>query len=170
MWIRILCSFYSLLGVHDRHFSWGNVPGCNRNHEVLERKYTVRGVHGHTPLFQVKREFCEIRVTLNICDFLGGGGSNFSLSLPKNSSFLLACAHFVQSAGQHCTWPKREENVSRKSYDLQVSVNRCCVSSTTRDLLAVEPTGDIFPFANRPYRKGVWWHWCRNSPFAQKRK
>lgn len=95
-----------------------------------------RGPRPHTPLFQVKREFCEIRVTLNICDFLGGGGSNFSLSLPKNSSFLLesACAHFVQSAGQHCTWPKREENVSRKSYDLQVNVNRCCVSSTTRDL------------------------------------
>lgn len=126
-----------------------------------------RGPRPHTPLFQVKREFCEIRVTLNICDFLGGGGSKFSLYLPKNSSFLLACEHFVQSAGQHCTWPKREENVSRKSYDLQVNVNRCCLSSTTRDLLAVEPTGDIFPFTNRPYRKGVWWHWCHNSPLRK---
>ena len=76
-------SVFILLGVHDRYFSWGNVPGCNRNHEVLERKYTVK--EGSTAtLFQVKREFCEIRVTLNICDFLGGGGSDLSLS-----SFLL---------------------------------------------------------------------------------
>ena len=125
MWIRILCSFCwgSMIGI----FRGGMYPDV-----TVTTKYSSgsiwlkRGPRPHT-LSGKARVLWDPR-DLKHMRFFGWRGKR---SFPFLFSSGSACAHFVPSAGHYCTWPKREENVSRKSYDLQVNANRCCGSTTT---------------------------------------